>query len=156
MRVCVCFACYAYLAGPHLQQGQRTWWFVACRCWTASSSACPAAGNSWPARTRRRRGRGSTRALGEACVVQMIEPLCIACRFCARRTLIACRIVRGCSFWRAPESLEAQFAPFFLFLQRTINRRKSISTKQSSLRCVCNRSFDWLRYSHCHSHVYVF
>lgn len=39
MYTCVCFACCAYLAGPHLQQGQRTGWFVIRRCCAASRTS---------------------------------------------------------------------------------------------------------------------
>lgn len=122
MCVCVCFAGCAYLTGPHLQQGQRTGWLVIRRCCAAGrTSRCP--------RTRRCGGRGGTRPLGEACVVQIVEPLCIAGWFRARRTLIAGWIVRRCCFWWTPEPLETQFAPFLLFLQQTINKRKLNNNK---------------------------
>jgi len=104
----------AYLAGPHLQQWQRAGGLVVAG---GPNRRRPRSGRSGSAR----RGRGA-RSLREAGVVQVVKALGIAAaagtgRLGPRWTLIAGGVLRGRRLGGAPESLQAQLAPFFLFLQ---------------------------------------
>lgn len=103
-----------YLAGPHLQKWQRAGGLAVAGL---PQSRRPRSGCSGSAR----RGRGA-RSLRQAGVVQVVESLGIAAaagtgRFRSRGTLIAIGVLRGRGLGGAPESLQAQLAPFFLFLQ---------------------------------------